>query len=517
MKTIKIFLASSNELLDERKNFENEINRKNKEWVQKDIFLHLDIWEDMSARMSATGSQSEYNKFVDGADIFVLLAYSKVGIYTEEEFEHAFHQFTSTQKPFIFTYFKKPPANTEDSLAAFKSKLQELKHYGASFNNSDDLWNQFNKELEHLELEEFEVNNWNKTWILNLRDELKELGVKVGNHPTEIIRQYGWLVGSLLNKVCTAAGQETNLRAFTYMTEAYQGSLRYLCYIQMAQILQMDNKPKLDSVADFIKMKDTQYLDFDYINLLKSTTSVIGEKGFVKEMKQFTDEFDDTDSDLFDYVKTLENQRRKLLANEIAEGDKLKLRSMLDAYLAALVYWLRKISFLAKYQLVSVKDISLNYRLGTGKKYLHKLGELYGTYSKNESNENALQVEDSFTYNKSILLFKGNDIATSMGNIQDQKTYLSLSPLVIDQSAYGDESKQTPEIFYYTGYEEKTENTKRNYNYSKYTNELVLAGMDNVKSNDAFQVFDQNTNSDWMNDLFKQLEIVFKPLKNKTV
>ena len=166
MKKIKIFLASSNELKPEREKFEIEIYRKCKAWFDKGIFLHLDIWEDMSARMSMTGSQSEYNKFVKDADLFVFLAYSKVGMYTAEEFENAFGQFRSTQKPFIFTYFKAPPDNAQDSVAEFKKKLSELKHFYANFNDSNDLWNQFNKELERLDEAKFERNDF-KTAAIN--------------------------------------------------------------------------------------------------------------------------------------------------------------------------------------------------------------------------------------------------------------------------------------------------------------------------------------------------------------
>jgi hypothetical protein len=155
MKKIKIFLASSNELKLEREQFEIEIYRKCKAWFEKSIFFHLDIWEDMTARMSISGSQSEYNKFVDQADLFILLAYSKVGKYTEEEFETAFGQFKATQKPFIFTYFKTPPADASASLEHFKKKLSHLKHFYANFNDSNDLWNQFNKELEKLEVDKF--------------------------------------------------------------------------------------------------------------------------------------------------------------------------------------------------------------------------------------------------------------------------------------------------------------------------------------------------------------------------
>ncbi len=122
--------------------------------------MHLDIWEDMTARLSATGSQSEYDKFVRDADLFVFLAYTKVGMYTGEEFENAFGQFNSTKKPFIYTYFKNPLGNVmvEDSLEAFKKKLSELKHFYSNFNDFNDLWNQFNKELERLEADGFTEN-----------------------------------------------------------------------------------------------------------------------------------------------------------------------------------------------------------------------------------------------------------------------------------------------------------------------------------------------------------------------
>lgn len=152
MKKITLFLASSNELRPERERFELEINRKNKAWHERGIFLHLDIWEDLSARMAPGGSQSEYNKKVRSADLFILLAYTKVGMYTAEEFKHAFGQFKATQKPFIFTYFKTPNgAMTEESLGEFKQKLQELGHFYCPLEHADDLWNQFNKELERLE------------------------------------------------------------------------------------------------------------------------------------------------------------------------------------------------------------------------------------------------------------------------------------------------------------------------------------------------------------------------------
>jgi len=159
MKIIKIFLASSNELKPEREQFEIEVSRKNNLWKDKNFFLELLIWEDLSARMSATRSQDEYNQKIKECDLFVLLAYSKVGMYTEEEFETAFGAFQKTKKPFIFTYFKDIDTDKEDSLEAFKNKLKDLGHFYASYSTFDNLWNQFNKELDRLLLTDFEQNN----------------------------------------------------------------------------------------------------------------------------------------------------------------------------------------------------------------------------------------------------------------------------------------------------------------------------------------------------------------------
>lgn len=158
MNKINIFLASSNELKNEREQFEREIYRKCKAWFDQGVFLHLEIWEDLTARMSDTRSQDAYNKKIQQSDLFVLLAYSKVGMYTAEEFDTAFGAFKETQKPFIFTYFKDPKGDIQTSLEQFKAKLAALDHFYSSYTDFNDLWQQFNKELDRLELAEFKTN-----------------------------------------------------------------------------------------------------------------------------------------------------------------------------------------------------------------------------------------------------------------------------------------------------------------------------------------------------------------------
>ena len=157
MPTRKIFLASSAELKADRDQFEILINRKNKDWVARGVFLELVIWEDFLDAMSQTTLQDEYNEAIRGCDIFVMLFCTKVGKYTEEEFETAFKQFKATNKPFVFTYFKDVQINTGSvdsddllSLLTFKKKLAALGHFHTTYKDIAELKLHFSGQLDKL-------------------------------------------------------------------------------------------------------------------------------------------------------------------------------------------------------------------------------------------------------------------------------------------------------------------------------------------------------------------------------
>ena len=145
MNIVKIFLASSSELKRDREQFEIFINRKNKEYIKKGLFLELVIWEDFLDAMSSTCLQDEYNKAVANCDIFVSLFHTKVGNYTEEEFLKALETFKSNGKPLIYTYFKDEAINMIKitpsvlSLLNFKQKLSDLGHFYTNYAEINDL------------------------------------------------------------------------------------------------------------------------------------------------------------------------------------------------------------------------------------------------------------------------------------------------------------------------------------------------------------------------------------------
>ena len=156
MQTIKIFLASSEELRDDRIAFELMLSQLNQEWVQRGTFFHLVVWENFIDAMSKEGLQQEYNKAIRECDIFVLLFFTKVGRYTAEEFETAFGAFAKENKPLIYTYFKDDLILTGDinesilSLLEFKKKLGELKHYYTRYRSGEELKWLFSRQLDKL-------------------------------------------------------------------------------------------------------------------------------------------------------------------------------------------------------------------------------------------------------------------------------------------------------------------------------------------------------------------------------
>jgi len=157
MAKTKIFLASSGELVDDRREFEIFINRKNKDWHAHGAFLELIVWEDFLDALSPTRLQDEYNAAIRACDIFLMLFCTKVGRYSEEEFATAVAQFRASGRPLVYTYFKDPPpgpgsARGEDlmSVWAFQEKLGALGHFYTVYKNVDELKYKFNQQLDKL-------------------------------------------------------------------------------------------------------------------------------------------------------------------------------------------------------------------------------------------------------------------------------------------------------------------------------------------------------------------------------
>ncbi len=169
MENVRIFIASSAELIQDRRAFREFLSIENDRLHKQGVYLELVQWENFLDAVSQENKQADYNMELKKSAIVICLFYTKAGKYTQEEFDTALQQFKATGAPIIYTYFKEPEntggpddastnAASADPVAVqqrldldhFKKRLAGLGHFYSRYKNIDDLKYQFLKQLDIL-------------------------------------------------------------------------------------------------------------------------------------------------------------------------------------------------------------------------------------------------------------------------------------------------------------------------------------------------------------------------------
>lgn len=154
-QVIKIFLASSKELSNDRNALGNLVRRLNKTYEKRGIRLDLFEWEDYDAAYNNKRKQDEYDDQIRDSDMFLALFRTWAGKYTIEEFDVAVEEFRRTgKKPKNYVYIRdlfEGEVET-DELTAFKRRLSdEMGYYWISYNNNDSMQLHFVMQLQLVE------------------------------------------------------------------------------------------------------------------------------------------------------------------------------------------------------------------------------------------------------------------------------------------------------------------------------------------------------------------------------
>lgn len=142
MKTIKVFLASSEELADERQKFGNLIRRLDDIYIKRGIHVQLLVWEDMDPCYNNVRKQDEYNAWICESDIFVCLFYTRAGQYTLEELDVAQQENARRKEPKLMIYCRdlRPDEVEMSDLLEFKQRMEkELGHFWGHYPTTDKL------------------------------------------------------------------------------------------------------------------------------------------------------------------------------------------------------------------------------------------------------------------------------------------------------------------------------------------------------------------------------------------
>ena len=82
MKNITVFLASSDELKNDRNSFHSLVASLDEIFEPRGYRIRCRRWEDFSAFCTGTRTQDDYNRIVRASDICICMFHRKAGEYT---------------------------------------------------------------------------------------------------------------------------------------------------------------------------------------------------------------------------------------------------------------------------------------------------------------------------------------------------------------------------------------------------------------------------------------------------
>lgn len=144
MKTIKVFIASSEELKEERVPMGSLANELSTRLEKVGIQVIAVEWESLDASMNEEHKQEEYNEKLRECDMCMVLYWTKFGMYTKTELDTAYNQKIAGKKPQkVWVYFKEkgnPDKEPTKELKEFRDSFPtRYDHFPITFSNFDTL------------------------------------------------------------------------------------------------------------------------------------------------------------------------------------------------------------------------------------------------------------------------------------------------------------------------------------------------------------------------------------------
>ncbi len=140
MKTIKVFIASSEELEFERDKFSDLVLQLNRILKARNIEIQPEKWEWLDDSMGPLHKQEEYNHVLKTCEMCLVLYWTRFGEYTKSELDTAYTELCAGRKPYkLYVYFKDSDAITPE-LQTFKDSFStDYGHFFCRFENVDTL------------------------------------------------------------------------------------------------------------------------------------------------------------------------------------------------------------------------------------------------------------------------------------------------------------------------------------------------------------------------------------------
>ena len=178
MKKIKIFLASSEELKQERLEIADFVEHLNHTFEKVGLSIQLVKWEYLDSSMGVQHKQDDYNDALKDCEMCIVIYWTRFGMYTKTELDTAYNRLKQGDNPQkLYVYFKDEDENHEVTreLKEFRDSFpREYGHFENRFKNIDTLKSQF-----LLQFIEYQSNTLKSSPLIEVRDAKIIMGGKV--------------------------------------------------------------------------------------------------------------------------------------------------------------------------------------------------------------------------------------------------------------------------------------------------------------------------------------------------
>lgn len=124
MKIVKVFIASSAELKQERMELVDLLQDLNDEMEERGTKFKPVLWEYMDSSMGEKRKEDEYLEKLRGCEICIVLIWRTLGEYTVEELDVAVAEMHAGRLPKqVYVLFKEPCEGISNELVGFKKNF----------------------------------------------------------------------------------------------------------------------------------------------------------------------------------------------------------------------------------------------------------------------------------------------------------------------------------------------------------------------------------------------------------
>lgn len=278
-------------------------------------------------------------------------------------------------------------------------------------------------------------------------------------YPEVIIKNFPWPIGSQL-RILVANAEMMNkagLPRLKQLVYTYVVTSQFMSYILLAQLWDAKNEGKLSLNQEFQQAFSLlpQTADaFDFVGLMLNIGKLLKDANrplFLDEFQRFFQELSQPE-ELSGAYQFLESVRKRINNKEI---DHEAYEELCHQSELCLTTFLKGIAFMAKYRLITIKDINIIKPKHKEPLFRMNMGVL-NAFDK-EFLRSREKDQPIYTDSHSVLVVK---------NLRDMQEYLNLSPFVIDKNAFT--GKPIPNICLYFRQENgKHEYLSVNYNINK--------------------------------------------------